>query len=255
MYRAALTCLVLALGGCVTHSDRSPLAEWHGSPNYDARRPRLIVIHDTEMESVDLALKVLSDPTREARVSAHYLIGDDGKILQLISERDRAWQAGRSRWGGVPDVNSISIGIELDNDGYEPFSDAQIMALLWLLDDICARYDLERKQVVGHADVAPDRKADPSLYFPWARLARAGFGRWPRDERAPPPPGFDPIAALRAIGYDTHEPKWAIRAFHRRYRTLETFDLDDLDLELLYDLELQVLAESTPLPHPMPITR
>jgi len=243
------------IGGCATPSDRSPLAEWHGSKNFDERRPRLIVVHDTEMESFELALKVLTDPEREARVSAHYLIGEDGRIVQLVSERARAWQAGRSRWGGVPDVNSVSIGIELDNDGFEPFREPQVLSLLWLLDDICTRYDLERSQLVGHADIAPDRKADPSLYFPWARLAAAGFGRWPRDVRLSPPPGFDAIAALRALGYDTHEPKWAIRAFHRRYRTLETFDLDDLDLELLYDLQLQVIAESTPPPPPKPAAR
>lgn len=256
MYRAAAVLgLVALLGGCATHTDRSDLAEWRPSPNRSERIPRLIVVHDTEMENFDAALKVLTDPERAARVSAHYLIGEDGKVLQLVSERERAWHAGRSRWGGVPDVNSVSIGIELHNDGYTPFAEPQILSLLYLLDDLCTRYDIERSQLVGHADVAPDRKADPSLYFPWARLAAAGFGRWPRDVRQPPPPGFDPIAALRALGYDTHEPKWAIRAFHRRYRTLETFVLDDLDLELLYDLQQQVIAESTRPPKPAPATR
>ncbi len=256
MHRAAAVLgLVALIAGCATRSDRSPLAEWHPSPNHDERRPRLIVVHDTEMTSFDAALRVLTDPKRETRVSAHYLIGEDGRVVQLVSERARAWQAGRSRWGGVPDVNSVSIGIELDNGGFEPFREPQILSLLYLLDDLCTRLGIERSQLVGHADVAPDRKADPSLYFPWARLAAAGFGRWPRDVRQPVPPGFDPIAALRALGYDTHEPKWAIRAFHRRYRTLETFTLDDLDLELLYDLQQQVITESTPAPQPKPAAR
>ncbi len=245
---AAVLGLVALLAGCATRSDRSPLAEWHPSPNHNERQPRLIVVHDTEMANAEVALKVLTDPKREARVSSHYLIGEDGKVLQLVSERERAWHAGRSRWGGLPDVNSVSIGIELDNDGFEPFAELQILSLLWLLDDLCVRLGIERSQLVGHADIAPDRKADPSLYFPWARLARAGFGRWPREVRQPVPAGFDPIAALRALGYDTHEPKWAIRAFHRRYRTLETVDLDELDLELLYDLRQQVIGESTPPP-------
>ena len=251
MHRAAAFLLVLVfIGGCATPSDRSPLAEWRPSPNHNERQARVIVVHDTEMESVELALKVLTDGKREPRVSSHYLIGADGKVLQLVSERERAWHAGRSRWGGVPDLNSVSIGIELDNDGVTPFAEPQILSLLWLLDDLCVRLGIERSQLVGHADIAPDRKADPSLYFPWARLAAAGFGRWPRDVRAPPPTGFDPIAALRTLGYDTHEPKWAIRAFHRRYRTLETFTLDDLDLELLHDLQQQALSETTRPPPP-----
>ena len=221
--------------------ERNPLAQWYGSPNYSPRRPVLIVLHQTEMDSADGALYALSRPAPERQVSAHYLIHDDGRLYQLVSEQDRAWHAGLGRWGGIEDLNSASIGIELDNDGSEPFSEAQIQTLLRLLQDITQRLWIPPQMVIGHGDIAPTRKHDPSALFPWQRLAQAGFGLWPREQRLPPPPGFDPWAALRTIGYDLRDPAAAQRAFHRHYRGQEAEGWLPGDDELLFDLQQQLM--------------
>jgi N-acetylmuramoyl-L-alanine amidase len=170
-----------------------------------------VVIHHTSDDTVDQALRTLSDSVR--KVSAHYLIGRDGAIIQLVDERARAWHAGESKWGATTDLNSASLGVELDNNGREPFSDIQISALLRLLDDIRERHHIPVANFLGHADVAPRRKTDPSRYFPWKTLADRGFGLWCDPPFPEPPPGFDATAALRALGYDTGDVTAAIRAF------------------------------------------
>ncbi len=209
--------LCAALAGCATTppAQRNPIAEWRPSPNHNPRSAQMIVIHQTEMESAQAALVTLQTRNSTGRVSAHYLIGDDGRLYQLVAERERAWHAGASRWGGVADINSASIGIELDNDGAEPFSAAQIDTLLRLLGDITGRLDIPRHLVIGHGDIAPTRKRDPSVLFPWQQLAQAGYGLWPRANLAPAPADFDTWAALRLVGYDLRDPGAALRAFHR----------------------------------------
>lgn len=237
---AVLACLLAAaLAGCATPG-RSPLATWAASPNHDVRRPQLVVLHQTEMRSAESALAVLRDPARRDPVSAHYLIGADGRVFQLVDERDRAWHAGASRWGGRADLNSASIGIELDNDGVAPFTDAQIRSLIALLGDVTRRWGIARDQIVAHADVAPTRKVDPGAQFPWARLAAAGFGIWPRTDRDAAPPDFDPWLALRALGYDLADANAASRAWHRRFRGTESATFDAEDLSILADLLRQV---------------
>ncbi|MEM6266718.1 MAG: N-acetylmuramoyl-L-alanine amidase, partial [Pseudomonadota bacterium] len=145
------------------------------SPNYDNRvlPITMVVLHYTEMKPVEAALGKLSNP--EAKVSAHYLISEDGVVTQLVAEEKRAWHAGMSYWRGVKDVNSASIGIELDHPGhgggYREFADAQFEALVPLLARIVKQYDIPRANVVGHSDVAPLRKIDPGELFPWERLA------------------------------------------------------------------------------------
>ena len=188
---------------------------WQRSPNFDQRRPNLVIIHHTSNSTSEQALRTLTSPER--KVSAHYLIDRDGSIVQLVSESDRAWHAGLSWWGGITDVNSSSIGIELDNTGSEPFADAQIDALLALLTDIRQRYPIPAANFIGHADVAPTRKDDPSPLFPWARLAAAGFGLWCDSPLAPAPDGFDLTLALAALGYDMATPDAALRVFHHHY--------------------------------------
>jgi N-acetylmuramoyl-L-alanine amidase len=185
------------------------------SPNFDVRRPNLVVLHHTGNGSLDKALATLTDPAR--KVSAHYLIGRDGEILRLVEEKDRAWHAGASWWGGNTDVNSNSIGIELDNDGFEPFADAQIDALLRLLAEITRRHDIPGANVVGHADVAPERKTDPSVRFPWRRLAEHGFGLWCDDPALPTPAAFDLTLALAALGYSPANPEASRRVFLQHY--------------------------------------
>jgi N-acetylmuramoyl-L-alanine amidase len=203
-------------------------SQWQPSPNYSARRPSLVVVHHTGSASVDRALATLTDPGRG--VSAHYLIARDGRILQLVDERMRAWHAGESRWGNESDVNSASIGIELDNDGDEPFPRPQIDALLRLLADVTARHRIAGTNVVGHADVAPGRKTDPSAWFPWGELAGRGFGLW-CDEPLTSPTlqsmTIDVPLGLRAIGYDTSDPDSALRAFRIHYAGVPGVGRDD----------------------------
>jgi len=214
--RTPVLALWLALAACAPLPQRAGIpTQWQGSPNFDERRPNLVVIHHTSDDSVDEAMKTLANPLR--KVSAHYLIGRDGQIIQLVDERARAWHAGESRWGAATDINSASLGIELDNNGREPFSEAQISALLRLLADIRERYHIPAANFLGHADVAPRRKTDPSSYFPWKTLADQGFGLWCDPPFAQPPPAFDAMMALRALGYDSGKPEAAIRAFNLHF--------------------------------------
>ena len=146
------------------------------SPNFDARTLpiSMIVLHYTGMPNAADAITRLTDA--EAKVSSHYLIAEDGQVMRLVAEENRAWHAGRSHWRQVNDVNSASVGIEIVNPGHEfgyrPFPDAQIEALIPLMADIQARYAITRGNIVGHSDIAPARKQDPGELFPWARLAK-----------------------------------------------------------------------------------
>lgn len=219
--------------------ERNPLAEWVPSPNHEPRRPILIVIHATEQASVQRSLDTLRSRNRGGPVSAHYLIGRDGSRYQLVADDQRAWHAGVGRWGTITDVNSVSIGIELDNDGTAEFPPAQIDSLLVLLTDLCDRLRIPRTQIVAHSDFAPARKRDPNALFPWQQLAEAGFGIWPAADAPPVPPGFDPWQALQLIGYPLDDRAATVRAFHRRFRGIETDTLDDEDLRILHALTQQ----------------
>ena len=244
--------LVVALAACAhapSHDPpdtpaRNPMATWMPSPNHEPRRAILIVIHATEQHSVQQSLDTLRGENSGGPVSAHYLIGRDGHLYQLVADDLRAWHAGPGRWGTITDVNSASIGIELDNDGESPFQPAQIASLLRLLDDLCTRLDIPRSQVIGHADFAPMRKRDPGFRFPWQQLAEAGFGLWPAADSGEPPPGFDPWQALRLVGYpvdqdDSEQRAATVRAFHRHFRGSETDVLDAEDARILHALTTQ----------------
>ncbi len=171
-------------------------ALWHPSPNVSDRRdgatePRYIVIHYTAMTSAEDALERLCDPAFE--VSAHYLIGRAGTVWQLVSEDKRAWHAGAGTWAGCRDLNSHSIGIELDNDGTSPFAAPLMDSLEALLRDLMTRWAIPASGLIGHSDLAPDRKLDPGARFDWRRLARQGFAHW---HDAPPTESH-----LKALGY------------------------------------------------------
>jgi N-acetylmuramoyl-L-alanine amidase len=187
---------------------------WRPSPNFDERRPNFVILHQTTNDEAERALLTLTDPLK--KVSAHYLVGRDGAVMQLVDERDRAWHAGESWWGGLTDLNSASIGIELDNNGDEPFAEPQIATLLDLLADLKSRYRIPDANFLGHGDVAPRRKVDPSRHFPWRLLAARGFGLW-CEVPAPPPPGFDVPLALQALGYSLADGDSAVRAFLRHW--------------------------------------
>lgn len=212
------------------------------SPNFNRRTPDYIIIHQTEQESCAQSLQTLTDPSRAGQVSAHYLICRNGDVYQLVPENYRAWQAGISRWGSINNLNSVSLGIELDNTGSEPFPDIQIRALLVLLHSIESRYRIPEGNVIGHADIAPTRKQDPSIFFPWDRLAQQGFGYWRDSSLSEPPHDFNDTLALKLIGYDTRNYPAAVRAFKRHFVQIDIRDsLDDYDRQVLYDIFLKYL--------------
>jgi N-acetylmuramoyl-L-alanine amidase len=182
----------------------------------------MAVIHYTEMAR-EAALQRLTDP--EARVSAHYFISEKGEVVRLVPEDKRAWHAGASYWRGHKDVNSASVGIELDHPGhalgYREFADAQIEALVPLLHDIVRRHDIPRANVLGHSDVAPARKVDPGELFPWDRLAEHKLCL-PRPAKLDLGDPFDNdgsfYLALERFGYDITDGRKAVEAFQRRWR-------------------------------------
>jgi len=199
------------------------------SPNCDDRPPGqavdMLVLHYTDMDSAEESTARLCDPA--AQVSAHYLIDEDGTIFALVPEGKRAWHAGVSFWRGETAINARSIGIELQNPGhslgYRAFPDSQIAALIALCQGILARHPIPSRNVVGHSDVAPDRKIDPGELFPWARLADAGIGIWPD----PVPAGAVDLPGLLAeIGYNPAAEK-AVSAFQRRFRTARIDNIAD----------------------------
>lgn len=173
----------------------------------------MVVIHYTAMVGAKAALDRLCDPGAE--VSAHYLIGGDGRLWQMVRERDRAWHAGAGEWAGRGDVNSRSIGIELDNGGDHPFSEPQMAALERLLADVMTRWRIPAAGVIGHSCMAPGRKCDPGRRFDWARLARAGLAAGPGRGS-----GAGEFRALaRAAGFTADVPEAALlEAVRLRFR-------------------------------------
>ena len=194
------------------------------SPNWNERKLPLtmIVLHYTGMPDAENAIERLIDP--QAQVSAHYLVHENGQIVQLVAEDKRAWHAGKSHWRGITDINSASIGIEIVNPGHEfgyrPFLDEQIDSVVRLVSEIKDRHQITRGNIVGHSDIAPARKRDPGELFPWHRLARLRL-TLPRPTKHLMDPqwseaGF--LLALERFGYDVSEPMAAIMAFQRRFR-------------------------------------
>ncbi|WP_424940813.1 N-acetylmuramoyl-L-alanine amidase [Aliiroseovarius sp. S253] len=209
----------------------------HPSPNFGPRRdglvPSLIVLHYTAMADPDEALERLCSP--EYEVSAHYLIHRDGRLFQMVDEDARAWHAGAGSWGGLDDINSRSIGIEMDNDGASPFSDPQMATLEALLPGVMKRWNIAPKGVIGHSDMAPGRKVDPGPRFDWARLARQGL--------AARSGGASSVSELSAetfrtcagkLGYPTEVDDTVLLAAVRlRYRPWGTGPLSAEDLAVL----------------------
>jgi N-acetylmuramoyl-L-alanine amidase len=208
----------------------------HG-PRPDGVGPSLLVLHYTGMPDAASAIARLSDPLAE--VSCHYVVLEDGRILQMVPEAARAWHAGVSSWHGETDVNSRSIGIEIVNPGHEgacpPFPDAQIEAVSALCRDIAARWAIRPHGVLAHSDVSPGRKRDPGEFFPWDRLHQDGVGHWVPP--APTTPGRSfapgeegpPVRALQAMfarygyglpltGVYDERTKAVVEAFQRHFR-------------------------------------
>jgi N-acetylmuramoyl-L-alanine amidase len=177
MGMAMPACGIRLPSALVVSSGPATAVRFQSSPNCAERRdglkPTLIVIHYTAMESAEAAIERLCDP--QAEVSAHYLIAANGDVTQMVEEAARAWHAGAGEWCGLDDINSRSIGIELDNRGTHPFSAPQMDSLESLLRGIMGRWDIAPEGVIGHSDMAPGRKFDPGPHFDWARLARQGL--------------------------------------------------------------------------------
>ena len=249
---AGLVAAGLVLDGCTSSPDatpdtHNPLATWVPSTNFGRRQPVIIVLHYTQQDSAQQALDTLRSENWHGPVSAHYLVGDDGRIYQLVADLDRSWHAGVGRWGPITDLNDVSIGIELDNDGVEPYTDQQFDALVALLGDLTTRLGIDPRQVIGHSDLAPTRKIDPGPRFPWQRLHDAGFGIWPDEPLVDPPDGFDPWLAMATIGYSLDDRAAAVRAFHLRFRGIDDglvprAELGTEDRRILFGLSTQLVA-------------
>ncbi|MEO8885483.1 MAG: N-acetylmuramoyl-L-alanine amidase [Mucilaginibacter sp.] len=208
---------------------------WAGTVNFGIRRPNYVIIHFTGQDSIQQTLKTFSLLSTE--VSAHYVVGKDGKIYHLVNDYMRSNHAGVGKWGSVTDMNSCSLGIEIDNNGTEPFTDAEVKSLLALLDYLKRTYNIPTANFIGHEDFAPKRKPDPGPLFPWKLLAQKGFGYWQDDVLEPAPANFDPAIALRLIGYDTSDLNAAIIAFKRHFVQTDISPiLSPQDLNVLYNV-------------------
>jgi N-acetylmuramoyl-L-alanine amidase len=191
-------------------------AHWVGTTNFGMRKPNFVIIHHTAQNSCDQTLKTFT--LERTQVSAHYVICKDGTLYHMLNDYLRAWHAGSSRWGGVTDINSSSIGIEIDNNGKDTFSLAQINTLMGLLVNLKKAHSIPVANFIGHGDIAPGRKVDPNVTFPWKQLADNGFGYWyPDTTNLSLPPDFNTTHALRIIGYDISRINPAIEAFRRHF--------------------------------------
>ncbi|XBQ14942.1 MAG: N-acetylmuramoyl-L-alanine amidase [Oceanicaulis sp.] len=227
------------------------------SPNFNTRKAEvsLLVLHYTGMESAEAALERLCDP--DAQVSAHYLVDEDGSVVRLVEEDARAWHAGAGVWAGQTDVNSASIGVEIVNGGHcyglPDFPRRQIDAVIALCEAVMARWAIPAAGVIGHSDLAPERKLDPGERFPWARLADHGIGIWPDPVDVDHGLAFAPelnegqaLAAVQSrlgeIGYGVKadgvygmRTRAVVAAFQRRFRPAHVDGLIDHETEALIE--------------------
>jgi N-acetylmuramoyl-L-alanine amidase len=207
-----------------------------GTTNFNLRKPNFVILHHTAQNSCEQTLATFT--TVKSQVSAHYVICKDGTVHHMLNDYLRAWQAGVSKWGNATDINSLSIGIEIDNNGFEPFTDPQINSLLQLLDRLKKAYNIPTANFIGHADIAPGRKVDPNRYFPWQKLAENGFGFWYDTVGIQVPANFDAMQALRVIGYDIVKPEAAVQSFKLHFVQADsTTTINDEDRKILLDLE------------------
>jgi N-acetylmuramoyl-L-alanine amidase len=212
------------------------------SPNHDSRIGQeidMLVLHYTGMPSAQDAITRLRDS--ESKVSSHYVIDEDGSIHALVNESERAWHSGVSYWRGHTNINQRSVGIEIVNPGHEfgyrRFPDAQMEAVAALSKEIQRRHDIPARNIVGHSDVAPQRKEDPGELFNWPWLAQQGIGLFPEK----PATHTASVENLALYGYDLSKPRFAITAFQRHFRpTLLSGEWDDECASLLAAL-LQIV--------------
>jgi N-acetylmuramoyl-L-alanine amidase len=212
---------------------------WVGTTNFGMRKPNFVIIHHTAQNSCDQTLQTFTLPRTE--VSAHYVICKDGTVHHMLNDYLRAWHAGAGSWGNDKDINSSSIGIELDNNGFDSFPPAQINSLLTLLATLKTSYNIPAPNFIGHADIAPTRKNDPNVKFPWQLLAGSGYGLWYNDtSKVLVPQNFNNLEALRIIGYSVKDSSAAIQAFKRHFEMQDSSRIfTDDDKKILYDLMIK----------------
>ncbi|MFV8325476.1 N-acetylmuramoyl-L-alanine amidase [Flavobacterium sp. ZS1P14] len=212
--------------------------EWIGTVNFNLRKPNFIIIHHTAQDSLQQTVKTFTKT--ETQVSSHYVISDNGKVVQMLNDYLRAWHAGTGSWGKNTDINSSSIGIELDNNGTEPFTELQINSLLALLTKLKKDYNIPVQNIIGHSDIAPTRKKDPSALFPWKILAEKGFGIWPDALLQTAPLDFNIEQGLRIIGYDTKNISAAVTAFKLHYIQSQVDDtIDENTKNTIYSIYMK----------------
>ncbi|MFS2327082.1 N-acetylmuramoyl-L-alanine amidase [Brucella sp. H1_1004] len=237
-----------------------PTATIDASPNFglrkDGKTPTYLILHYTGLPTAEEALEVLKSPERE--VSAHYLVHEDGRVVQMVSEKARAWHAGNSFWKGETDINSASIGIEIVNPGvlenYPPFAEQQVASVIELCRSICSRYGIRPENVLAHSDIAPERKTDPGHNFPWKQLHEAGIGHYieptpirggrflARGEHGQPVEALQSMLALYGYkieinGVFDEATEIVIKAFQRHFRTQNVDGVADVStIDTLYRL-------------------
>lgn len=225
---------------------------YHKSPNISDRMASHVILHHTGC-NYDTAYMLLA--TNYGKVSSHYLIDTDGTILQLVDEKKRGHHAGASSWFSMSDLNSATIGIEIVNNGSEPFPKVQIDSVMKVLEYLKDRYKFPARNFIGHMDIAPGRKVDPNKYFPWKRLAEAGYGIWYDEEKAMQMSQDtmvvaslrDPMINFMVLGYSIKKPAVTIEAFKLHFTeangTGELSDYDKCVLQLLTDKIIEEAKE------------
>ncbi len=214
---------------------QSYASQFVGTTNLSMRRPNYVIIHHTAQNSCEQTLRTFTLP--RTQVSAHYVICKDGTVYHMLNDWLRAHHAGVSRWGNSTDINSSSIGIELDNNGFEYFTEPQLKSLNDLLGRLKNSFNIPAANFIGHGDIAPTRKNDPNWRFPWKQLADQGFGLWWNDTTGVGiPANFDHLSALRIVGFDMKDTSAAIIGFKRHWLQDTTRGLDAAQMKVLYML-------------------
>lgn len=206
-----------------------------GTTNMSMRRPNYVIIHHTAQNSCEQTLHTFTLP--RTQVSSHYVICKDGTVYHMLNDLLRGHHAGISRWGNTTDLNSSSIGIELDNNGFEVFSEPQINSLITLLDRLKKAYSIPAANFIGHGDIAPTRKNDPNWRFPWKQLNEKGFGLWWSDTtNVQVPANFNYLEAIRIVGFDVKDTTAAIVGFKRHFMQDTTKRMTPAAEKVLYSL-------------------
>ncbi len=206
-----------------------------GTTNMSMRRPNYVIIHHTAQNSCEQTLETFTLP--RTQVSSHYVICKDGTVFHMLNDLLRAHHAGVSKWGNTTDLNSSSIGIELDNNGFETFTEPQMNSLLLLLERLKKAYSIPTANFIGHGDIAPTRKNDPNWRFKWQDLSEKGFGLWWNDTtNVQVPANFDHLNAIRIVGYDLKDTMAAIVGFKRHFLQDTTKRMTPVAEKVLYSL-------------------